>query len=358
MKKIFLLLSVFPFLLAGCAKDDAQPQSSEKEILSFQIDGIDGSIFSEVQTIHLILPSGTDLSALSPVITVSDKAKITPASGVLQDFSTPVHYTVTAEDGTQQDFLVGVAALSEDAIKTRGENDVTVWVDSAGNGTAGSTTTVQIGSSVTVSATPNAGYLFDHWNANPGGYYYTNPCTFYPTKDTWITAYFSPKPSYTVTVQSYDNSMGSVSGGGYGNSVYVEAIPTNPWYVFDGWYLNGSKINGLGASGYYSPNGNCTLVARFSNYYSSPTLLNGPYYVITVGNTVGYSLPVGLPSWVDHIVWSVQDTKGEYYPFTEENWNAISVTFSKPSIFEVYCDIYAPGNILVASYWLEALVQY
>ncbi|WP_075557574.1 PCMD domain-containing protein [uncultured Parabacteroides sp.] len=39
------------------------------------------------------------LAALVPTIKVSDKATITPASGVAQDFSSPVTYTVTSEDG-------------------------------------------------------------------------------------------------------------------------------------------------------------------------------------------------------------------------------------------------------------------
>lgn len=39
------------------------------------------------------------LAALVPTIKVSDKATVSPASGVAQDFSKPVTYTVTSEDG-------------------------------------------------------------------------------------------------------------------------------------------------------------------------------------------------------------------------------------------------------------------
>ncbi|WP_195372892.1 MULTISPECIES: PCMD domain-containing protein [Parabacteroides] len=39
------------------------------------------------------------LAALVPTIKVSDKATVSPASGVAQDFSSPVTYTVTSEDG-------------------------------------------------------------------------------------------------------------------------------------------------------------------------------------------------------------------------------------------------------------------
>jgi hypothetical protein len=43
---------------------------------------------------------GTDVTALVPTIAVSDNATISPASGVAQNFSQPVTYTVTAENRT------------------------------------------------------------------------------------------------------------------------------------------------------------------------------------------------------------------------------------------------------------------
>lgn len=53
-----------------------------------------------------------DLKALVPVIAVSEKATVTPASGVAQDFSggKSVVYTVVAEDGTTNQYTVSIAA--------------------------------------------------------------------------------------------------------------------------------------------------------------------------------------------------------------------------------------------------------
>lgn len=50
-----------------------------------------------------------------PTIVVSSKAKITPASGVAQDFSNgkKVEYTVTAEDGTTKKYSVFIAGSSD-----------------------------------------------------------------------------------------------------------------------------------------------------------------------------------------------------------------------------------------------------
>ncbi len=50
---------------------------------------------------------GADLTSLIPNILISDIATIVPASGVAKDFSIPVLYTVTAEDGiTLQDWTI------------------------------------------------------------------------------------------------------------------------------------------------------------------------------------------------------------------------------------------------------------
>lgn len=52
-----------------------------------------------------------DLKALIPVITISDKAIVSPATGVAQDFSAgkSITYTVIAEDGTVKTYQVSVA---------------------------------------------------------------------------------------------------------------------------------------------------------------------------------------------------------------------------------------------------------
>lgn len=53
--------------------------------------------------------TGTEtLKTLIPTIAVSEKATVMPASGVAQDFSGKVTYTVIAEDGTQQVYTVSI----------------------------------------------------------------------------------------------------------------------------------------------------------------------------------------------------------------------------------------------------------
>ena len=52
-----------------------------------------------------------DLKTLKPVFTISEKATVTPVSGVVQDFSNgkTVTYTVISENGTISEYVVSVA---------------------------------------------------------------------------------------------------------------------------------------------------------------------------------------------------------------------------------------------------------
>ena len=49
--------------------------------------------------IYIQVKKGTDCSQLAPVFTLTPGATIEPESGSTQDFSSPVRYTVTSEDG-------------------------------------------------------------------------------------------------------------------------------------------------------------------------------------------------------------------------------------------------------------------
>jgi len=59
---------------------------------------------------EIIVPSEVDVTHLKPVISISEAGSIEPASGVIQDFSSAVSYTVTSEDGNwQQTYKIIVA---------------------------------------------------------------------------------------------------------------------------------------------------------------------------------------------------------------------------------------------------------
>ena len=82
---------------------------NEKSILSFVIDGVEGEINEIGKTVFLTMPESTDVTSLVPTIVVSEGATVEPASGVAQDFTHPVTYTVTAPNGTTASYTVTVA---------------------------------------------------------------------------------------------------------------------------------------------------------------------------------------------------------------------------------------------------------
>ncbi len=125
MKTKFLIpVVLFATFLMSCSSDDSNPTttppdnnepevpvlSSAKSITSFKILGISASINETALTITLNIPSNSDLTMQSPEIEISPAATVSPASNTEQDFTDPVLYTVTAEDGSQVSYTATVTA--------------------------------------------------------------------------------------------------------------------------------------------------------------------------------------------------------------------------------------------------------
>ncbi len=87
--------------------------SSDTSITSFNFMGlspeVDGIVDNMGDTVTLTVPAGTDVTNLVPTIVVANGATIYPDSDVAQDFTYPVTYTVTAQDGTTQTYTVTVS---------------------------------------------------------------------------------------------------------------------------------------------------------------------------------------------------------------------------------------------------------
>ena len=105
-----LMLVVVACKTAEVAPAPAPVKSAAKEITKFSFAGlspaVDGTIDATAKTISATVLLNTDVTKLSPTITISDKATVSPASGTAQNFTNPVNYIVTAEDGTTQTYAV------------------------------------------------------------------------------------------------------------------------------------------------------------------------------------------------------------------------------------------------------------
>ena len=112
MKKTALLqfsYALVILLFVSCGSDSDSTPNDESEISSFTVLDVDGVISREAGEISVILPENTDITAVSPTISISDGATVNPASGSEQDFTNSITYTVTAEDGSTTIFRVTVA---------------------------------------------------------------------------------------------------------------------------------------------------------------------------------------------------------------------------------------------------------
>ncbi len=171
MKKFLVGLCIAvlaALLLLGCKKEK-DPISSEtptsqlsnaKRIMTFRF--IDLDVVAEInhqrKTVTATVPYGTNIRALAPEITVSPNATVSPASGVMVDFTNPVTYTVTAEDGSQAVYTATItveepAASDQPFVGTWGVEKIEYYqTDYAGNPIAASMET----------------YLFDPYDTNNG----------------------------------------------------------------------------------------------------------------------------------------------------------------------------------------------
>lgn len=106
MKKyIFLFFMLLG--IVGCEKPEegVQPELSiNADIVRFRIYQnqniyFDGTIDKEENVIAITIPQGIDITAIRPEVLISNGAKVTPKSGEIQNFTTPVTYEVISENG-------------------------------------------------------------------------------------------------------------------------------------------------------------------------------------------------------------------------------------------------------------------
>jgi hypothetical protein len=91
--------------------------STTKEITTFYFTSPASIGTISGTNISLTVPYGTSLTSLTPTVT-HNGTSINPASGISQNFSSPVTYTVTAQDGTTQSYVVSVNIAASNQVAT------------------------------------------------------------------------------------------------------------------------------------------------------------------------------------------------------------------------------------------------
>ncbi len=127
---------------------------------------------------------------------------------------------------------------------------VTVTTD--GNGTAvANPASAAKGDTVTLTATPNPGYVFDRWEVSPATVTIGSDNTFtMPGSAVEIKAHFK-QAEYKVTLNTNGGTVnaGDVTGYVYGEGAKLPTDVTRDGYTFGGWYdneaLSGSRVTAI-----------------------------------------------------------------------------------------------------------------
>ena len=188
--------------------------NSAKDITAFSILGIPGTIGTN--TIALTVPYGTNVTALVPTFTITGESVYSPASGVAQNFTSPVTYTVTAADASTKTYTVTVTVAAINA------KDITAFSISGIAGTIGINTinlTMPIGTDPTAltptiiitgkSVSPASGAAQDF--TNPAGVIYTVTAADNSTKAYTVTVAVATVSSKAITSFTIPSQVGSTT---------------------------------------------------------------------------------------------------------------------------------------------------
>ena len=320
----------------SCDEQNDEQKSSEKQITAFVFTSpsATGVIDEMAKTIAVEVPTGTALTALVPAITVSEKARVNPASGMAQNFTTPATYTVTAEDGTTAVYTVTVTLATVNA------NDV--YVGGIHNGRAvvwqnGNPTYLTAENGCIYSVVAANGHIYAAGNENGDAKLWKDGVEEHVLANgTWYDC------AYSIAVS--------------GTDVYVAGVVT----VSAGKTEGRMWKNGVAQSGYANAQnltsvfvvGSSVYVAGYTSANKSAVWKDGALlYTLTTGNNCYiYSVAVsGSNVYTTGYEWTGTKYIHKVWENNTERYT-LATGLSECYITQLYL---SGGNIYVAGYDLE-----
>lgn len=154
-------------------------------------------------------------------------------------------------------------------------NQARVYVTASGNGTVAGAGVFDLGTSVTVTATPAADNRFLGWRINGNDTIISTAASYTFTLEgmTDLVAVFQSTvtpQAYTINVVNNSPNRGSVSPEGQqtvnaGNSITLTATPSGD-YTFGGWFADGSQTAiSMNATYTFTPNEDMVITAYFNS---------------------------------------------------------------------------------------------
>jgi hypothetical protein len=212
----------------------------------------------------MLLPEGFDLSTIQ-LYQFND-----PGWQQLTSEVDPARHTIAVTSTT-----LGVFALGVDSGNTFAVN---ATVAPPNSGTITGARAYADGSSATLVATANAGYVFANWMENGSVISESPSYTLTVHEDHLLQANFAPVGSgRTITTSSLPSNGGSTLGDGeysLGSSATVTATP-NTGYKFSKWLENDAVVS-TARSYTFTVTGDRALVAKFKPVYLVTTIADPP----------------------------------------------------------------------------------
>ena len=304
------------------------------------------------------LPDGMEGEAYSNRLTAKGTAPITWSivSGVLPEGLSLNEVTgeisgTPAGEGTEVFTVMAVNALGEDikelsiTIAKAPETEYAVTVRDDGHGTASAShAKAVVGTEITLTATPNAGYHFKEWQVMSGDVTVRDDKFTMPGSDVEVKAIFEedapPTPTeYTVTFDGNDGtpSVGSMTT----TKQKLTSLPdaSRSKHSFNGWYTEKSGGTKITTDTVFSAN--TTVYAHWTHTGDNNPPVN--YYTLRFETGGGSAIP------------GVRETYNTYMDLTKYVPTRHGYTFvgwySEQSLVNKVSDIYLTGDRTVYAGW-------
>ncbi|TSE10130.1 DUF5018 domain-containing protein [Aquimarina algiphila] len=226
----FFLIALLLLVITSCSKDDEPVVKSKlKELTSFVIKDIEATVDEQLKTVAITLPVGTTVTALKATAEISEKASISPDPTTAIGYSNPKEFTVTAEDGTTQKYIVTVTVLS--AAST--EKSITKFTIEGVDGVideSSKTIAVSLPSGTSKTRLTATGVISDKASISPDP---TLATTDYSTPVTYtVTAEDGTTQEYVVTCNIVIKNGAPYGNAGEHTAVKLSEATDNPPYGF------------------------------------------------------------------------------------------------------------------------------
>lgn len=210
-RRIATWCAVLPILLLLplCAFA-AAPPSSTNDITSFVLEGVAGEIDSAANEITVVLPWGSDLSSLTPTAIGHNGLSVSPSANTAVDFSVPVVYTVTAEDGGTRQYTVYVSTAPASSECSILQFSLSTSVGTIDHATGKIKVVVPASMNITNIA-PTITHNGDSISPLP-----SEPKNFSTAVTYIVAAQDGTQKTYTVTVETQSGGGGNPGGGNTG----------------------------------------------------------------------------------------------------------------------------------------------